>query len=703
MADARKDKRTLLSLKIRYKSATLEDFIERYSCDISRGGIFIKAKKPLAVGTLLKFEFMLQDESTLIHGVGRVVWMREAADASPQDPAGMGIKFIKMDAGSRAVVQKIADERARPGVFDQGKEGGGHLQVSDSDQEAGNDRTKVRHVSEFLASALEEGGAGDAVRREAQAGAARARHHGDDKSNAAAYGAFAANDSPGSEQRQSASEAQARGAMSAFGGSGGSSAARISSAAAPAFDEIDPEDDFLEDETTKVHEYPLDSHRPEATATVIAKDASALLPSERHAMPKATPKVRSDATTGESFEGSVQDLFGSGDVDSFGPAPGEVIDAHFFDSGDRQMGRPVPEAPGIPSEAFKVPQSPEPVWTTRPTPEKQARPGLVYLLIAVLVVAGAAVAAWQFGLLDDLDDLIDSLTVRLAEPAEPNRATVPVAAPAVTEPEEAVPNEASKETTAVVDADATQASEQSGEGQGNAAAASEPEAANAAPAEGVDAGVIKFEVTSEPPGAFVTVNRKRLGRTPIVVEHEVGTKLSIYSKLRGYLGQRQQIEVAAGQESLTMRLVPLRYVVQVVTDPAGAMASAVGGGVVVTPGELEFKSMPKSRRIVFSMNGYETANKFVTRASFTEETRRMFATVNVTLQKEEAGSSANAGAAVPSEEKAEPPAEPSEETADEPQAAPEPSEVKAEAAPPAEPKPVEEPSEPSETEPVDAP
>ena len=55
MADARKDKRTLLSLKIRYKSATLEDFIERYSSDISRGGVFIKAKKPLSVGTLLKF------------------------------------------------------------------------------------------------------------------------------------------------------------------------------------------------------------------------------------------------------------------------------------------------------------------------------------------------------------------------------------------------------------------------------------------------------------------------------------------------------------------------------------------------------------------------------------------------------------------------------------------------------------------------
>ncbi len=690
MADARKDKRTLLSLKIRYKSATLEDFIERYSCDISRGGVFIKAKKPLAVGTLLKFEFMLQDESTLIHGVGRVVWRREEADASHEDPAGMGIKFIKMDAASRAVVEKIADDRVRPGVFDQGKEGGGPLQVSESDLPTSEDQTKVRHVSEFLASALEKGGAGEAARREAQAGAARARHRGDHRSNAAAYGAFAAQETPASEHRQSASEAQARGAMSAFGGSGGSSAARISSAAAPAFDEIDPEDDFLEDEATKVHEYPTESYRPEAAATVIAKDAAALLDAHR----EPTRVARADESTGETLGGGVQDLFGTGDVDSFGPAPGEVIDADFFDSEHHQMGRPVPDSPGIPSEAFKVPQAPEPVWTTRPTPEKPARPGLVYLFIAVLILAGGAVAAWQFGL---LDELIDSLALGSSESAEPSRAAVPLADPKAPEPKEAA-----VDATAAGDGSESQAPAAQEEGQDNAVAVAEPAAAIAAPAKDVDAGVIKFEVTSQPVGAFVTVNGKRKGRTPIVVEHEVGTKLSIYAKVRGYLGQRQQIEVAAGQEPLTIQLVPLPYVLEVVTDPPGAMASAVGGGVVVTPGEMQFKSMPKSRRVVFSMNGYETSSKFVRRASFTEETRRMFATVSVTLQKEGAASSLKAGATAPSEQNAEPTAVPSEETA-EATAAPEPSEAKAEAKAPAEPEPVDEAPAPSETEPVDAP
>ena len=683
MADARKDRRTLLSLKIRYKSATLEDFIERYSCDISRGGVFIKAKKPLAVGTLMKFEFMLQDESTLIHGVGRVVWRREQADSSHDNPAGMGIKFIKMDAGSRAIVEKIANDRVRPGVFDQGKEGGDPLQASDSEELMGEDQTKVRHVSEFLASALEEGGAGEPARREAQAGAARARHQHDNRGNASAYGAFAAQDGSSSEHGKSASEAQARGAMSAFGGPSGSSAARISSAAAPAFDEIDPEDDFLEDEATKVHEYPSESYRPEAAATVIAKDASALLDAEK----KPTPMVRADEPTDESLTGGVPDLFGTGDVDSFGPAPGEVIDADFFDSEHRQMGRPVPETPGIPSEAYKVSQAAEPVWTTRPTPEQPARPGLIYLLIAVLVLAGAVVAAWQFGL---LEGFIDSLALSSSEDTEPSSAAVPLAAPKANEPDEA-----GGDATPAEEGSASQASASQGQGQAKDDAAAEPEAAGTAPAEDVASGVVEFEITTLPAGAFVTVNGKRKGRTPIVVEQEVGTKLTVYSKLRGYLGQRRQIQVDATQEPLTLQLVPLPYVVQLESDPPGAMASAVGGGVVVTPGEMRFKSMPRSRRIVFSMNGYETSTKFVKRASFTEETRRMFTTVNVTLQKEGAASSTQEAAAPPSE--ASPELAPSDEPA-EPAAAPAPSEVKAEA----EPEPVEE-AAPSETAPVDAP
>ena len=169
MADTRKDKRAPISLKVRFKSATLDEFIEQYSVDISRGGIFIKSKSPMSVGTLLKFEFQLKDESRLIHGVGRVVWRRDESDAG-EDPPGMGIKFIKMDPESRGLVEKMAQARGdAPGRFDEGAEGakkpkakdhsaGGFFPSTTPEDElpAPEDRTQVRHASEFLASALAE-------------------------------------------------------------------------------------------------------------------------------------------------------------------------------------------------------------------------------------------------------------------------------------------------------------------------------------------------------------------------------------------------------------------------------------------------------------------------------------------------------------------------------------------------------------------
>ncbi|MFW2389048.1 MAG: TIGR02266 family protein [Polyangiales bacterium] len=692
MADARKDKRTLLSLKIRYKSASLEEFIERYSSDISGGGVFIKAKKPLPVGTLLKFEFILQDESTLIHGVGRVVWRREAADASPHDPAGMGIKFIKMDPDSRSVVQRISQGRAFPGVFEQGKEGDRAPQpiLSDLDDEE-EDQTKVRHVSEFLASALEEGGAGEVAQREAQAGAQRARKDLDGRRAVAAHGAFAGTPDAPAGHKASVAGAQARGAMSAFGGasvagstgsSGLTTATRMSSASAPALDGIDPEDDFLEDETTKIHDYPSESYPPDAAPTRVA--AASDLPHDVQRY--ATPVVPVDDTGGNPLEADVPDLFGSDLADSLGPNPGEMIDARLLDADDSRPAAAVPEAPGIPREAFKVPQSAEPVWTTRPTPPKKARPVILFVLFAALVVAGVAVAAWQFGL---VDQVIASLVPDEAPAAQsPLKAEAVAAAPLVPKDEAAEVPEARE---------GAEANAANGTEEADVAEEMEPEVAAAAvapePVEAADSGKIKFQVVTEPAGAFVSVNGKRAGRTPLDVEYDVGTKLSIYSKVRGYLGQRQQVVVAAGQEAVSFALVPLPYVVEVVTSPAGATASSIGGGVTDTPGELRFKTMPRSRKIVISMDGYEKATTFVKRVSFTEETRRMFATVNVSMKK--------AGAAPVTDESAPTPSEPTPEAKAEVPAAP--AEVKAEPEPPAAPEAAEEAPAPSETAPADAP
>jgi len=123
MAETRRDRRAPVSLKVRFKSATVDEFIEHYSRDVSTGGLFIKSSQPLAVGTLLKFEFQLKDESALIRGVGRVVWVRALDAAAADEPAGMGVKFIKVDPSSVAMIARIVDSHAGvPGEFVEGRD-----------------------------------------------------------------------------------------------------------------------------------------------------------------------------------------------------------------------------------------------------------------------------------------------------------------------------------------------------------------------------------------------------------------------------------------------------------------------------------------------------------------------------------------------------------------------------------------------------
>jgi uncharacterized protein (TIGR02266 family) len=111
--NTRQGKRTPVTLKIKFKSETLEQFIERYAVDVSQGGIFIRTKEPLAVGTQMKFEFQLRDASPLISGEGTVVWTRENDPSRPAIAPGMGVRFDRLNEGSQQVLEKILAEKAK--------------------------------------------------------------------------------------------------------------------------------------------------------------------------------------------------------------------------------------------------------------------------------------------------------------------------------------------------------------------------------------------------------------------------------------------------------------------------------------------------------------------------------------------------------------------------------------------------------------
>jgi uncharacterized protein (TIGR02266 family) len=107
-----------LGLNVRYKSASVDDFIENHAVDIGRGGFFVKTPKPFALGTLVKFEIKIASDESVLSGVGCVVWRRElepGAVAVPGKAAGMGVKFLKLEPGARTVLERLLATKANAG------------------------------------------------------------------------------------------------------------------------------------------------------------------------------------------------------------------------------------------------------------------------------------------------------------------------------------------------------------------------------------------------------------------------------------------------------------------------------------------------------------------------------------------------------------------------------------------------------------
>src|SRR3954454_16302699 len=106
-ADARAHPRAPIELKVDYKK--LNSFFADYTKNISKGGTFIKTKKPLPVGTRFLFKLSVPRREAPFELLGEVVW--SATDGA--EP-GMGIRFIYGTDSHRAdfesVVEKLMSE-----------------------------------------------------------------------------------------------------------------------------------------------------------------------------------------------------------------------------------------------------------------------------------------------------------------------------------------------------------------------------------------------------------------------------------------------------------------------------------------------------------------------------------------------------------------------------------------------------------------
>ena len=101
------NKRQYQRLDINKEFASIDDFIAEYVTDISRGGVFIRSKQPLPVGTKVNLKFsVIVDDFQTIEGEGEVVRVLEDGEN-----IGMGVQFISLPDESRAIVEDLVRRR----------------------------------------------------------------------------------------------------------------------------------------------------------------------------------------------------------------------------------------------------------------------------------------------------------------------------------------------------------------------------------------------------------------------------------------------------------------------------------------------------------------------------------------------------------------------------------------------------------------
>ena len=107
-------RRIRLEREVKIRVPQFDTFVTEYSSNISTTGMFILTNNPKPPGTVVTFEFSVADDWKLIRGQAQVVWVRHRAEG-PEQPPGMGVRFVELDGQSRRLIRWIVEKHIREG------------------------------------------------------------------------------------------------------------------------------------------------------------------------------------------------------------------------------------------------------------------------------------------------------------------------------------------------------------------------------------------------------------------------------------------------------------------------------------------------------------------------------------------------------------------------------------------------------------
>ena len=117
-ADQRREPRVSAELRIRLAYGSVDDFVERYATNLSRGGIFVRTLEPSPPGSEVLIDISLATGDHVIRGRGVVRWTTPpSAPGEPEREPGMGIRFLELTPNTSAQLGFRCRGRARGGAI----------------------------------------------------------------------------------------------------------------------------------------------------------------------------------------------------------------------------------------------------------------------------------------------------------------------------------------------------------------------------------------------------------------------------------------------------------------------------------------------------------------------------------------------------------------------------------------------------------
>jgi type IV pilus assembly protein PilZ len=100
-------------LKVKFKNA--EAFINEYTYNISKGGVFIRTSKPCNMRDKVEIVLIIPEQETEIVALGEVIHVVTEDKASENLPAGMGIQILDFKKEDQEKIEKYIQEKMQAG------------------------------------------------------------------------------------------------------------------------------------------------------------------------------------------------------------------------------------------------------------------------------------------------------------------------------------------------------------------------------------------------------------------------------------------------------------------------------------------------------------------------------------------------------------------------------------------------------------